>query len=167
VATWKEQQNHRRTTRILEWNGQRHSATEWAEITGLRPRLILNRIDAGWDVERALTAPVRRQRNNALQEGYDGRTTASTTDRTAVATPRDFEPVQVAQERIHEVRQQLSTLRDRVSELYLEMGTLLREVARHRYWHEWGFDFVRGVCGTRTPDAEKESVLPHIRCRCL
>ena len=59
---------------------------------------------------------------------------------TAVATPRDFEPVQVAQERIHEVRQQLSTLRDRVSELYLEMGTLLREVARHRYWHEWGFD---------------------------
>jgi len=80
-ATWKEQQNHRRTTRILEWNGQRHSATEWAEITGLRPRLILNRIDAGWDVERALTAPVRRQRNNALQEGYDGRTTASTTDR--------------------------------------------------------------------------------------
>lgn len=48
------------TTRniFLEYNGRRETVAEWSRITGIPyPRLIW-RINKGWSVERALTAPL-------------------------------------------------------------------------------------------------------------
>lgn len=55
----KIQANNKRSNRILEMNGERHTMSEWAEITGLPRDAIRARLDnCGWDVERALTVPV-------------------------------------------------------------------------------------------------------------
>lgn len=55
----KEQANNRRTNRFIEFNGQVHSLARWAEIIGMQPRTLSNRLDAGWTVERAFTQPVK------------------------------------------------------------------------------------------------------------
>jgi hypothetical protein len=55
-----EQANNRRTSRILEHNGEALTVAEWARRTGLRQHTIMARIDRnGWSVERALTTPPR------------------------------------------------------------------------------------------------------------
>mgnify|MGYP007003809897 CR=1 FL=1 len=59
-ATNKEQQNNKRTNRILTLNGETHTVSEWGEITGLNRRLIEDRITRlGWSDEKALTTPKR------------------------------------------------------------------------------------------------------------
>jgi hypothetical protein len=41
--------------RLLTHNGETHSITEWAKITGLRANTITIRLRDGWTVERTLT----------------------------------------------------------------------------------------------------------------
>lgn len=53
-ATPKQQANNRRNTRYLTVDGETHTATEWAEITGIKRSTINNRICRGWPDERAL-----------------------------------------------------------------------------------------------------------------
>lgn len=54
-----EQGNNRRNNHILEFNGQRKTATEWARLVGLPDSLILVRINRlGWDVAKAITTPL-------------------------------------------------------------------------------------------------------------
>lgn len=55
----KVQCNNKRTNHILELNGERHTLTEWGEITGLGASLLLDRARLGWSDERMLTTPVR------------------------------------------------------------------------------------------------------------
>ncbi len=47
-ATKKLQANNRSSARIIEYNGERHSVTEWSKITGISRRLLLNRLWLGW-----------------------------------------------------------------------------------------------------------------------
>ena len=54
-ATQKEQQNNRRNNRLIEFNGEVHTESEWAEITGIKVATIYARLRYGWSVERALT----------------------------------------------------------------------------------------------------------------
>ena len=42
------QQNHRRVNQILEFNGVKHTLTEWSRIVGLNPGTIRSRIRLGW-----------------------------------------------------------------------------------------------------------------------
>lgn len=42
-ATRKEQANNRRNTIIVEWNGEVHSLTEWAEIIGINSSTLESR----------------------------------------------------------------------------------------------------------------------------
>lgn len=60
-CTWhnmEEQSNNRSSNRVLEYNGEKHTAAQWARILGFERHTILHRIDKlGWDVERALTTP--------------------------------------------------------------------------------------------------------------
>ena len=47
------------TKRLIEYDGKAYSAKKWAEITGIPPRVIFQRIYVyGWSVEDALTLPI-------------------------------------------------------------------------------------------------------------
>lgn len=54
-ATRKEQGNNKRNNRFLELNGQRKTATQWSEITGIGEGTIRKRLKLGWPVEKILT----------------------------------------------------------------------------------------------------------------
>lgn len=61
-ASIKEQASNRRSNRILELNGEGHTMTEWAEITGIKRLTIKARLDdLHWSVEKALTTPTRKE----------------------------------------------------------------------------------------------------------
>lgn len=57
-ATKREQDNNRRTNRLLTHRGQTKSLTEWAREFGINPLTVHHRLQRGWDLHRALTAPV-------------------------------------------------------------------------------------------------------------
>lgn len=56
-CTWttpKGQANNRRNTVYLEYNGERHTISEWAEILGINRSTLNNRVCRGWSAEKAL-----------------------------------------------------------------------------------------------------------------
>lgn len=59
-ATHSEQLRNTRLTRWLEFKGLRKSLAEWSEITAIPYKTIHSRLVYGWNVERALTAPLRK-----------------------------------------------------------------------------------------------------------
>ena len=63
--TNQEQQNNRRTTHLLTYNGETHSIKEWAKITGINYSTLRNRINAlKWDVAKTLTTkPIKKGKN--------------------------------------------------------------------------------------------------------
>ena len=58
-ATMKVQQNNRRNNHLLEWNGQAHNISEWAEMLNIDCRTITSRLYRGWSVEETLSVPVK------------------------------------------------------------------------------------------------------------
>lgn len=46
-ATMAEQDNNRRNTQYVEWNGESHTISEWAKITGLNRSTLNNRYYRG------------------------------------------------------------------------------------------------------------------------
>lgn len=58
-ATAKEQATNRRSTRLLTHKGLTKSITEWAAHLGINRGTLQRRVNKGWGIERALTAPVR------------------------------------------------------------------------------------------------------------
>lgn len=63
-STRKEQQRNTSQNRILEFNGESHCMSEWAEIMGINYKLLSNRISKGWSIERALTEPVNKKHSH-------------------------------------------------------------------------------------------------------
>lgn len=61
-ASTKEQGRNKRNTIYLEYKGQRKPMAEWAEIKGLKRKLLENRIRIGWSVEDALETPTRSKK---------------------------------------------------------------------------------------------------------
>ena len=57
-TTMREQQNTRKNNLLLELDGEVHSASEWARISGLKYTTLMRRIERGWDIRRAITEPV-------------------------------------------------------------------------------------------------------------
>lgn len=56
----KIQANNKTNNRIIEYNGECHTLSEWAHILGIGCLTISKRIDDyGWDVKRAFETPVR------------------------------------------------------------------------------------------------------------
>lgn len=55
-ATYSEQLNNRRNSRLIEFNGKSQTMAEWAKETGIGWHTLRQRLDRlGWSVERALT----------------------------------------------------------------------------------------------------------------
>lgn len=57
-ATYKEQANNRRNVEKIEYNGESHTISEWADIKGLPRATIYNRLKVyKWGIDRALNTP--------------------------------------------------------------------------------------------------------------
>lgn len=62
-ATPKQQQRNMRSNHLITYNGVTQCAAAWAEVTGVRAPLIVQRIKRGLSVEQALTIPVKKGTN--------------------------------------------------------------------------------------------------------
>lgn len=76
-ADLKTQGRNQTTNRIIEYNGETHCLTEWAEITGISRRAIWGRLAKGWTVQDALTVHTKARQKNLRNERiiaeYDGK----------------------------------------------------------------------------------------------
>jgi hypothetical protein len=54
-TTMKEQCNNRSNTLYITYNGETHTISEWAEITGINRSTLNNRYYKGWSIESMLT----------------------------------------------------------------------------------------------------------------
>jgi hypothetical protein len=71
-ATDTQQNRNRRFNRLITFEGETHCLTEWAELVGIKPTTLSQRLNRGWPVERALTQGVdtrMRAAADARQKG--------------------------------------------------------------------------------------------------
>lgn len=61
-ATMKEQCNNRRSNVRITIEGVTKTATQWAEMNGIRPKMIMKRIKSGWSPVDAVLKPRKKQR---------------------------------------------------------------------------------------------------------
>lgn len=55
-STWKEQQNNRRSSHMITYNGETKTISQWSTITGIPYSTLAARINTlHWDIEKALT----------------------------------------------------------------------------------------------------------------
>lgn len=60
-VTMKVQQNNRSNNRLLEYNGQTLTLSEWSDKTGINLKVLHARLNKlGWSVKKALTKPLRK-----------------------------------------------------------------------------------------------------------
>lgn len=59
-ATMKQQQNNRTNNRLVEYHGQKHTLSQWADIVGIKYKILNLRYYRGWPVERIFETPVRK-----------------------------------------------------------------------------------------------------------
>ena len=59
-STFKEQQNNRTNNHLIEYNGELKTLQQWGEIFGIKWTTLYKRLQSGWDIEKALTTPVRK-----------------------------------------------------------------------------------------------------------
>lgn len=59
--TQKEQQNNRRNNRLIEFNGETKTISEWGEKYNINYNLIAYRLKIGWTIEKALITPVHKK----------------------------------------------------------------------------------------------------------
>lgn len=60
-VTYKEQANNTRVNRVICFNDQSHTLTEWSVITGIKKTTIHQRLKRGWSVEKALTQEPKKE----------------------------------------------------------------------------------------------------------
>lgn len=61
-STSVEQANNKRTNKILEYNGEKLTLSQWAKKLSINYSTLSNRISTGWTIEKALTTKVRISR---------------------------------------------------------------------------------------------------------
>jgi hypothetical protein len=66
-ASRKTQQNNRRNTRMIEFEGKSWPKQEIAEKFGIDPHTLMNRLKRGWTIEKALTFPVDKAKSSATK----------------------------------------------------------------------------------------------------
>lgn len=68
----KKQCNNKRNNNILSYNGETHTMSEWAEITGINVHTLWRRQKRGWDDEKIITAPLRMTKRSRKAGDADG-----------------------------------------------------------------------------------------------
>ena len=58
--TFKEQQNNRTNNHLIEYNGDLKTLQQWGEIFNIKWTTLYKRLQNDWDIEKALTTPVRK-----------------------------------------------------------------------------------------------------------
>ena len=53
-ATVEEQNNNRKNSRLITWEGETHSIRKWERIKGWRQNFLRKRLNSGWPVEKAM-----------------------------------------------------------------------------------------------------------------
>lgn len=64
-ATPKEQQNNRSNNHKITWNGVTRNLGQWAELQGIPQDTLWYRLNSEWSVEKALTTPVRKRKDQS------------------------------------------------------------------------------------------------------
>lgn len=54
----KTQENNKRNNHLIEYDGQTHNLTEWAELIGIERHVLYQRLRKGWSIEKALSTPL-------------------------------------------------------------------------------------------------------------
>jgi hypothetical protein len=62
-ATPSSQQRNKRNARTVMYEGRKQTIYELAKLSGLTPKLIGDRLYAGWDIERILSTERRKKEN--------------------------------------------------------------------------------------------------------
>ncbi len=62
-ATTKEQQNNRRSNRLIEFNGRTQTMSEWATEIGLKHCTLWRRFHNGWSIEKCLTEKLNKRKH--------------------------------------------------------------------------------------------------------
>ena len=57
---FKTQQNNRTNNHIIEFNGEKKTLQEWSEVYNIKWTTLYKRLQSGWSIEKALTAPIRK-----------------------------------------------------------------------------------------------------------
>ena len=58
----KVQMNNTRRNDFIEYNGEVHTLSEWAELYGIGNKTLFTRIHRlGWDIHRALNEPIHKE----------------------------------------------------------------------------------------------------------
>ena len=69
-VTIQEQQNNRRNNNLYEFDNQKHTLSEWANITGVKYSTLNARIKIHkWDIEKALITPVKQYKKGEKKDG--------------------------------------------------------------------------------------------------
>lgn len=68
-ATIQEQHRNKRTTRIIEYNGEKMCLKDWANKLGVNYYALMNRLNRGMDVITAFTKPIKSK--NGFQSSYN------------------------------------------------------------------------------------------------
>ncbi len=55
----KMQQNNRSNNRLITYNNETHTISEWAEICNISQACLRHRIERNWNIEKALNTPMR------------------------------------------------------------------------------------------------------------
>ena len=72
-VTKRQQANNRRSNHLITANGETHTVSEWADITGIKVCTINSRIHDGWDEVKAVTTPTMTYGSWCKKERVDGR----------------------------------------------------------------------------------------------
>ena len=61
-ATNKQQQNNRRSNKVVSFDDKQMTISEWSDALGMNYDALEKRLLNGWSAERALTTPIRKKR---------------------------------------------------------------------------------------------------------